>query len=94
MNIIEIDNMSEINFDENESKPYNITEQMYIDMSNDFKDRMKKKNKIIHDLQIKLIIVYALVERFMDTGDEAFIDETRLILDKSLIDEIGIQEIE
>ena len=90
MNIIDIDIISEIDLDENK----NITEQMYVDMSNDFKDRMKQKNKIIHDLQIKMIIIYALVERFMDTGEEAFIEETRLILDKSLIDEIGIQEIE
>ena len=30
----------------------------------------------------------------MNTGDEAFIDELRLILDKSLNDDIGIQEID
>lgn len=98
MSIIEIGNLSDIDLssisDISTTDSSNITEQMYLDMSNDFRNRMKQKNRRIRELQIKLIIIYALVERFMDTGDEAFIEETRLILDKSLNDDIGIQEID
>ena len=71
-----------------------ITEQAYIEMSKDFRNRMIEKNKIINDLQKKIIILYALIERHMDTGEEGFLEEARMLLDKSLIDNIGIQDLE
>jgi hypothetical protein len=72
----------------------NITENDYIEMANDFKVRMFSKNITIQNLQKKLILIYALVERYMDTDDPAFIEEARLILDKVLIDNIGVQDID
>lgn len=75
-------------------EPKNITENDYLEMAEDFKNRIREKNKIIQKLQKKLILIYALVERYMDTEDTAFIEETRYILDKVLIDNIGIQSID
>ena len=72
----------------------NITEQMYIEMSQDFRNRIRQKNRIIHELQKKLIILFSLIERFMDTDEHAFIEECRMILDKVLIEDIGIQELD
>ena len=69
-----------------------VTEKCYLEMADDFKNRMKSKNNIIHNLQKKIILIYGLVERFMEVEDPAFIEETRLVLEKCLIEEIGIQD--
>ena len=80
--------------DKKDKKDQNdITENDYIEMANDFKCRIFSKNSIIQTLQKKLISIYALVDRFMETEDFAFIEETRMILDKVLVDDIGIQDI-
>jgi len=71
-----------------------VTEKMYMDMSRDCKNRIILKNKIIHDLQKKIIIIFSLLERYMDEGDEVFLEDAKMILDKSLIENIGIQEID
>lgn len=70
-----------------------ITEKEYLEMAEDCKNRITTKNYTIQKLQKKLILVYSLVERFMDTDDLAFIEEARLILDKVLLEDIGIQDI-
>ena len=75
-------------------EPKDITENDYLEMANDFKNRITDKNKLIQKLQKKLILIYALVERYMETEDVAFIEETRFILDKVLIDNIGIQSVD
>jgi hypothetical protein len=69
-----------------------VTEKCYLEMADDFKNRMKSKNNIIHNLQKKIILIYGLVERFMEVEDPAFIEETRMVLEKCLIEEIGIQD--
>jgi len=69
-----------------------VTERCYLDMADDFKNRMKSKNNIIHNLQKKIILIYGLVERYMEVEDPAFIEETRMVLEKCLIEEIGIQD--
>jgi len=97
MNIIDIDIISDIDLDENGSSAATtatITEQMYIEISNDFRNRIRQKNRIIHELQKKLIILFSLIERFMDTDEQAFIEECRMILDKVLVEDIGIQELD
>lgn len=71
-----------------------ITENQYIEMAEDFKLRMISKNITIQKLQKKLILIYALVERYMEMDDPAFIEEARYILDKALIDNLGVQDIE
>lgn len=71
-----------------------ITENQYIEMAEDFKLRMISKNITIQKLQKKLILIYALVERYMEMDDPAFIEEARYILDKVLIDNLGVQDIE
>lgn len=63
-------------------------------MANDFKERMISKNTDIQNLQKKLILIYALVERYMEVDDPAFLEEARLILDKALIDDLGVQDID
>ncbi len=77
----------------NSEQEKDITENQYLEMAEDFKERMISKNTAIQNLQKKLILIYALVERFMDTDDPAFIEEARLILDKALIDNLGVQDI-
>lgn len=71
-----------------------ITENQYIEMAEDFKKRMISKNITIQKLQKKLILIYALVERYMEMDDPAFIEEARYILDKALIDNLGVQDID
>lgn len=70
-----------------------VTEKSYIEMADDFKNRMMSKNSTIQNLQKKIILIYGLVERFMEVEDPAFIEETRLVLEKSLIEDIGLQDI-
>jgi len=77
----------------NSEQEKDITENQYLEMAEDFKERMISKNTAIQKLQKKLSLNYALVERFMDTDDPDFIEEARLILDKTLIDNLGIQDI-
>jgi len=72
----------------NSEQEKDITENQYLEMAEDFKERMISKNTAIQNLQKKLILIYALVERFMDTDDPAFIEEARLILDKAFIDNL------
>ena len=59
MSIIEIGSLSDIDLSSlsevSTTESSNITEQMYLDMSNDFRNRMKQKNRRIRELQIKLI---------------------------------------
>tara|TARA_R100000988_G_scaffold49776_1_gene24305 strand:- start:394 stop:669 length:276 start_codon:yes stop_codon:yes gene_type:complete len=76
-----------------ETRSDKTTENEYLEMANDFKERMNIKNFIINKLQKKLIVIYGLIDRFMETDDDAFIEETKLILDKVLIQDIGIQDI-
>lgn len=71
-----------------------VTENQYIEMAEDFKQRMINKNQKIQNLQKKLILIYALVERYMEVDDPAFLEEARLILDKALIDNLGVQDID
>lgn len=71
-----------------------VTENQYLEMANDFKERMISKNTDIQNLQKKLILIYALVERYMEVDDPAFLEEARLILDKALIDDLGVQDID
>lgn len=70
-----------------------VTEKSYIEMADDFKNRMMSKNSTIQNLQKKIILIYGLVERFMEVEDPAFIEETRLVLEKCLIEDIGLQDI-
>jgi len=91
--INDITDITDITENDNDKKK-NITENDYIEMANDFKLRMRSKNITIHNLQKKLILIYALVERYMEIDDPAFIEEARLILDKVLIDNIGVQDID
>jgi len=70
------------------------TENELLEMAEDCKNRISEKNRIIRNLKIKIIILFGLVERFMDSQEEGFIEEARLILDKALIEDIGIEEIE
>ena len=88
---IQIDTITDTTISE-ENK--DITENEYLEMAQDCKFRILSKNRTIQKLQKKLILIYALVERFMEVEDPAFIEEARIILDKILIDDIGIQDIE
>lgn len=72
----------------------NVTEHQYMEMAEDFKDRMILKNTKIQTLQKKIICIYALIERYMEVDDPAFLEEARDILDKVLVNEIGIQDID
>lgn len=89
MNIINID---EIDIDKmlDEEK----TENDYLTLANDCRNRIEEKNKKIGELQKKIICLYAFIRRFMETEELAFIEEARLILDECLIDNIGIQSID
>jgi len=70
-----------------------VTEKHYLELADDFKNRMKSKNLTIQNLQKKIILIYGLVERYMEVEDPAFIEETRMVLEKSLIEDIGVQDI-
>lgn len=99
LNIVDLMDLTDINdindnTENDNDKKKNITENDYIEMANDFKIRMFSKNITIQNLQKKLILIYALVERYMELDDPAFIEEARLILDKALIDNIGVQDID
>ena len=91
--VLIIEELIDITDSINSEQEKDITENQYLEMAEDFKERMISKNTAIQNLQKKLILIYALVERFMDTDDPAFIEEARLILDKALIDNLGVQDI-
>ncbi len=70
------------------------TENELLEMAEDCKNRIREKNRIIRNMKIKIVILFGLIERYMDSQEEGFIEEARLILDKALIEDIGIEDIE
>jgi len=70
-----------------------ITENAYLEMSHDFRERMKQKNKIINGLQKKIIIIYGLLNRFLVESDFGYIEAVNSILEDLLVESIGIQEV-
>lgn len=99
LNDIEIEDISENETNETieERKPREKekeNENQYLELANDCKLRIQKKNEIIGDLQKKIICLYAFIKRYMETDEPAFIEEAKLMLDEALTDDIGIQSID
>lgn len=97
LNDIEIEDISvsETNESIEEREPREKeNENQYLELANDCKLRIQKKNEIIGDLQKKIICLYAFIKRYMETDEPAFIEEARLMLDEALTDNIGIQSID
>jgi len=83
-----------INFSVNdEDKIDDTVENHYLEMSYDFKERIKEKNTIINKLQKKLIIIYGLIDRFLHNDDLGYIEEIKMILDNFLITNLHLQEV-
>ncbi len=70
-----------------------ITENAYLEMSIDFKERMREKNKIINCLQKQIIIIYGLLNRFLINEDFGYIEAINSMLEELLVQSIGIQEV-
>ncbi len=71
----------------------NITENHYLEMSIDFKERIREKNKIINSLQKQIIIIYGLLNRFLMNEDFLYIEAVNSMLEELLVESIGIQEV-
>lgn len=71
----------------------NITENHYLEMSIDFKERIREKNKIINSLQKQIIIIYGLLNRFLMNEDFGYIEAVNSMLEELLVESIGIQEV-
>jgi len=92
LNDIVIEDLSE-SIEEREPREKE-NENQYLELANDCKLRIQRKNEIIGDLQKKIICLYAFIKRYMETDEPAFIEEARLLLDEALTDDIGIQSID
>lgn len=92
LNDIVIEDLSE-SIEEREPREKE-NENQYLELANDCKLRIQRKNEIIGDLQKKIICLYAFIKRYMETDEPAFLEEARLLLDEALTDDIGIQSID
>jgi hypothetical protein len=68
MNEINLDNISFIDLDND-----NITEKLYIETCNDFKNRMKKKNQELYDLKLLIIKIYGILITMEETEEYSMI---------------------
>ena len=68
-------------------------ESHYLEMSYDFKERIMQKNKIINKLQKKLIVIFGLIDRFLDNEDFGYIQEVHDILENFLLTNLKLQEV-
>ncbi len=76
-----------------EDKVDNVVENHYLEMSYDFKERIKEKNTKINYLQKKLIIIYGLIDRYLQNEDLGYIEEIKCMLDTFLLTNLHIQEV-
>ena len=65
-----------------------ITEQRYLEMSLDCKQRIKIKNDKIKELSKLLFMSYTLVRLGLETDDDAFFEQMRSVLSTWMDDEI------
>lgn len=86
-----IKNLDDINTEINNNY---ITENQYLELSKDCKNRIDDKNKIINDMQKKIIMIWTLLNLYLEEEDEIYLDDLKNILEKSLIENIGIQELD
>lgn len=56
------------------------TENEYLEMCNDFKQRMKDKNEKIEKLTKIIFVLYGLIRRGIETEDTAFFQESRGVI--------------
>lgn len=85
-----------INYSINNNEENNIdntVENHYLEMSYDFKERIMEKNKIINKLQKKLIIIYGLIDRYLQNEDLGYIEEIKMMLETFLLTNLQLQEV-
>ena len=56
------------------------TENEYLEMCKDFKERMKKKNEKITKYMKIIFVLYGLIRRGIETSDHAFFEESRGVI--------------
>jgi len=91
-----MDDLHEINIDHVNDDEKNIDytiENHYLEMSYDFKERIMQKNNIINKLQKKLIVIFGLIDRFLDNEDFGYIQEVHDILENFLLTNLKLQEV-
>ncbi len=91
-----MDDLHEINIDHVNDDEKNIdhtVENHYLEMSYDFKERIMQKNNIINKLQKKLIVIFGLIDRFLDNEDFGYIQEVHDILENFLLTNLKLQEV-
>ena len=70
------------------------TEQELLEMSNHFRDLMKKKNNKIIKMQKHFCVMYGLIRTMCEYEDMSFLELLRTEASKSLTEYCGIEEYE
>lgn len=70
----------------------NPTEQDLIEMAQDFKNRIEKKNEKISKLTKLIFVIYGLTRRGLEVQDDALFEECRSVLSEFFLEEFDLDQ--
>ncbi len=66
-------------------------ENDYLELANDCKNRIAEKNEIISNMKRSFIMLYTFITRYMQTDEDPFLQEAKMIIDECLKNYINIE---
>tara|TARA_R110002096_G_scaffold117310_1_gene254335 strand:- start:255 stop:491 length:237 start_codon:yes stop_codon:yes gene_type:complete len=73
------------------TKIENPTEQDMLEMAEDFKQRINKKNQKISQLTKLIFVIYGLTRRGLEVEDSALFEEVRSVCSEFLLEEYELE---
>ena len=74
------------------TKVENPTEQDMLELAEDFKQRINKKNEKISKLTKTLFMLYGLIRRGLEVQDDALFEESRSVLSEFFSEEYDLDQ--
>ena len=74
------------------TKVENPTEQDMLELAQDFKNRIEKKNEKISKLTKTLFMLYGLIRRGLEVQDDALFEESRSVLSEFFSEEYDLDQ--